>query len=335
MSIRSSRRPIKLDFAEGIWSDDEQMKAARIHRFGAPQVIVLDDTPRPKPAADEVLIRVEAACVGTRDALVRSGAAETRTLPLILGSELAGIVESVGSGVEQCKPGAEVFGLAGDGFSGAYAEYALARPALISEKPARLNFAHAASVPLDAITAWQMVFDCARLAPAQSVLIHDAAEGIGAFAVQFARRAGAVVMATAPAKDSAYARSLGAVGVIDHRAHRFEEKIKAVDAVIDTAGGEIRERSYAVLKPGGVLVTAAPGTFTPPAAERRVRVLHVTAQVTGERLRDLARMIDAGEIKTEVGEVLWLEESRAAHEMLEGAPHRRGKIVIKCNYRKE
>jgi NADPH:quinone reductase-like Zn-dependent oxidoreductase len=306
------------------------MKAVRLHRFGAPEVIVVEDVPKPVPNAGEVLVKVEAAGVGPWDALIRRGSSVLpQPLPLILGSDLAGVIDCVGAGVERLKVGDQVFGVTNEHFTGAYAEFAAAKANMIAPKPQTLNYTHAASVPVVSVTAWQMVFEFAQLRAGQSVLIHGGAGNVGGYAVQFARQAGAMVIATASANDIAYVRSLGGVGVIDYRASRFEEKVKEVDAVIDTVGGEVLDRSYRVVKRGGMIVSAAAVPSREKAEQHRVRATFFMVQVTAERLRNIAELIDAGGLKTEVGEVLWLDEARQAHEMLEGAAHRRGKIVIK------
>jgi NADPH:quinone reductase-like Zn-dependent oxidoreductase len=248
---------------------------------------------------------------------------------LILGSDLSGVVDSIGPGVRELKTGDEVFGATNERFTGACAEYAVAKAAMIAPKPKSLNHVHAASVPVCAVAAWQMLFDFAQVSEGQSVLIHGGAGCVGAYAVQFAHRARAMVIATVSAKDATYVRALGALGVIDHRATRFEERVKEVDAVIDTVGGETLERSYGVLKRGGILISSAVLPSKEKAEERGVQALFFLVQVTTDRLRKIAAMIDAGELKTEVGEVLWLDEARKGHLMLAGAPHRRGKIVIK------
>jgi NADPH:quinone reductase-like Zn-dependent oxidoreductase len=308
------------------------MKAVRIHRFGAPEVIAVEDVPKPVPSAGEVVVKIEAAGVGPWDALIRRGnSALPQPLPLTLGSDIAGVIDSVGAGVEQFKVGDKVFGVTNERFTGAYAEYAVAKANLIAPKPQTLNYTHAASVPLASVTAWQTVFDFAQLRAGQSVLIHGGAGNVGAYAVQFARQAGAMVITTASAKDVSYVRSLGGIGVIDYRASRFEEQVKEVDAVIDTVGGEVLDRSYGVVKPGGIIVSAAAPPSREKAEQRGLRATFFLVQVTAERLRNIAELIDAGRLKTEVGEVLWLDEARQAHEMLEGAPHRRGKIVISIN----
>jgi NADPH:quinone reductase-like Zn-dependent oxidoreductase len=235
----------------------------------------------------------------------------------------------VGPGVQQLEIGEEVFGITNERFTGAYAEYALAKASMIARKPKSLNPTHAASVPVVAVTAWQMVLEFAKLASGQTVLIHGGAGNVGGYAVQLAKRAGALVVVTASAKDTNYVRSLGADGVINYQTSRFEEQVKDIDAVLDTVGGDTLDRSYGVLKGGGILVSSAEQPSKEKAQECGVRALFFLVEVTTGRLTKLAELIDAGKLKTEVGEVLWLEEARKAHEMLAGAPHRRGKIVIK------
>ena len=306
------------------------MKAVRVHRFGPPEVIALEDVPKPEPNNGEVVVEVKAAGIGPWDALIRSGkSALPQPLPLVLGSDLSGVIDSIGPGVEPFKVGDEVFGVTSERFTGAYAEYALAKAAMIAPKPKSLNHTHAASVPVVAVTAWQMVFDFARLSSGQSVLIQGGAGNVGGYAVQFAKLAGALVIATTSAKDVSYVRSLGGVGVIDYRATRFEERVKETDAVIDTVGGDTLDRSYGVLKRGGIVVSSAAQPSNEKAEHHGVRAVFFLVQVTTERLRKIAELIDAEKLRTEVGEVLWLDEARKGHEMVEGAPHRRGKIVIK------
>jgi NADPH:quinone reductase-like Zn-dependent oxidoreductase len=305
------------------------MKAVRIQRFGSPEVISLDDVPKPEAGNGEVVVQVKAAGIGPWDALIRSGnSVLSQPLPLILGSDLSGVVDSVGAGVEILQVGDEVFGVTNERFTGAYAEYAVSKAAMIAPKPKTLNHVHAASVPVVAVTAWQMVFDFAQLS-GQTVLIHGGAGNVGAYAVQLAKRAGAVVIATASHDNGSYVRRLGADGVIDYRATRFEERVKEIDTVLDTVGGEILDRSYGVLKRGGILVSSAAQPSAEKAEQHGIRAVFFLVQVTTERLRKIGELIDAQELKSEVGEVLWLDEARKGHEMLEGAPHRRGKIVIK------
>jgi NADPH:quinone reductase-like Zn-dependent oxidoreductase len=200
---------------------------------------------------------------------------------------------------------------------------------MIAPKPKTLNHVHAASVPVIAVTAWQMVVDFAQLSSGQAVLIHGGAGNVGGYAVQLAKRAGAVVIATASAENAPHVRRLGADGVVDYRARRFEERVKEINAVLDTVGGETLDRSYGVLKRGGIVVSSAAQPSQEKAEQYGVRAVFFLVQVTTERLTMIGEMIDAGALQSEVGEVLWLDEARQGHEMLEGAPHRRGKIVIK------
>jgi NADPH:quinone reductase-like Zn-dependent oxidoreductase len=306
------------------------MKAVRVHKFGSPEVISIDDLPKPEPGRGEVVVRVKAAGIGPWDGLIRSGKSVLpHPLPLTLGSDLSGEVDSVGAGVENLKIGDEVFGVTNERFTGAYADYAVARAAMLAPKPKRLNHTHAASVPVVAVTAWQMVFDCAQLSSGQAVLVHGGAGNVGGYAVQLAKRAGAVVIATASVENDSYVRRLGADGVIDYRVRRFEERVKEIDAVLDTVGGETLDRSYGVLKRGGIVVSSATQPSKEKAEHYGVRAVFFLVQVTTERLKMIGEMLDAGALQSEVGEVLWLDEARRGHEMLEGAPHRRGKIVIK------
>lgn len=305
------------------------MRAARIHRFGPPEVIQIDDVPRPTPGAQEVLVRVAAAGVGPWDALIREKKSVVNVdLPLILGSDLSGRVEAVGSGVTTFKPGGEVYGVTNPNFVGAYAEFALASTHMIAKKPAVLNFVESASAPVVAVTAWQMLFDYAQVKAGQSVLVQGAAGNVGAYAVQLAALAGVEVFATASADDLPLVRSLGAGTVIDYRATRFEDVVPRVDAVLDMVGGETKRRSFSVIKPGGILVSVVSQPTPSEARPSGIRSVFFPVQVTTERLDTLTALFDAGKLRTRVGTVLPFEQARTAHEMLAGATHPDGKIVL-------
>ena len=270
-------------------------------------------------------MQVAAAGVGPWDALIREGKSVVQlSLPIILGSDLAGIVESVGVGVMQFKPGDEVFGVTNKQFCGAYAEYAVASAQMVAAKPRSLSFVESASVPVVAVTAYQMLFDYAQLKAGQAVLIHGAAGNVGAYAVQLAKRAGLQVFATAGPADLDYVRGLGAEKVVNHATTKFEDAVPLVDAVLDTIGGETQRRSFGVLKPGGILVSSV----SQPPQIAGVRSTFLLVDVTAARLDTLSQLFDTQELTTQVGTVLPLEEARRAHEMLAGLPHARGKIVL-------
>ena len=305
------------------------MRAELVRDFGPPSAILPAEVPRPDAAEGQVLVRVNAAGVGPWDALIREGKSVVEIrLPVILGSDFSGVVAGVGKGVTNFEIGEEVWGVTNEKFIGAYAEYACASAKMIGRKPKSLNFLEAASAPVVAVTAWQMLFEYARVSSGQVVLIHGAAGNVGAYAVQLAENAGIRAIATASERDANYVRQLGADEVIDYRKVRFENAVPPVDAVIDTVGGEVRERSLRVLKPQGKLISIA--SPIPDEVKRGYgdRAVFFLVDVSTERLKVLQDLFDKGNLHTDVGTVLPLEEARKAHEMLAGAPHERGKIVL-------
>jgi NADPH:quinone reductase-like Zn-dependent oxidoreductase len=304
-------------------------KACRIHRFGGPEIITLEDATPGEPGAGEVLVRVKAAGVGPWDAWIRAGrSALPQPLPLTLGSDISGVVLATGQGVTALHPGDEVFGVTNTRFTGGYADLAIANAASLARKPATIADIDAASIPVVAVTAWQALFEQARLTRGQSVLILGAGGNVGAFAVQFARRAGLTVHATATARDLAYVRGLGAETALDGRVASLEA-VPKVDAVIDLVGGEAQARAMAALKPGGALISAVAPPDAARAAAHRVRAGFFLVDVTAERLARIAAMIEGATLATSVGAILPLAAARVAHEMLEGTrPRPRGKIVL-------
>jgi NADPH:quinone reductase-like Zn-dependent oxidoreductase len=222
-----------------------------------------------------------------------------------------------------------VFGVTNAGFTGANAEYAVASTAMIAVKPRKLTYLYAASMPVVAVTAWQMLFDHGELAPGETVLVHGAAGNVGSYAVQFAHLSGARVIATASAQDLDKVRGLGAEKVIDFRAQRFEEELKDIDVVIDTVGGGVQRRSFLVLKPGGRLVSAVSKPNAQEAERRSVHAGFILVDVTTPALAKIASLVDEGKVSVAVGTVLPLDQLRIAHEMMEGMrPKPRGKIVL-------
>ena len=304
------------------------MKAAQIAQFGPPSVITNNDQPQPSPSSGQLLVRVKAAGVGNWDALIREGKVQLQPLPLVLGAELSGIVEAIGPEVSGFKVGDAVYGATNEQFSGAYAEYALPFAKLMAHKPNTLNFIEAASAPIVTVSAWQMLFDYSRVTAGQTVLIHGAAGNVGAYAVQMAKQVGVHVVASAGSADLDYVRSLGAETVVDYKNQRFEDHVTGVDAVLDTVGGDTQQRSLQVLKPGGILVSVVSPVSEETQKHFGIRAAYFYVDVTTARLNQIAQLFDGGKLVTDVGTVLPLEKVRTAHEMLGGAPHQRGKIVL-------
>ncbi len=305
------------------------MKAVRMHSYGGSEVLVYEDVPQPQPAKDEVLIRVHAAGVNPVDWKIRNGyGKETfgHHLPHILGCDLAGVVESVGSEVKRLKAGDAVYGYTSFRREGTYAEFIVAKESEVTLKPTSLDFIQAAAVPVGALTSWQALFDIAHLTNAQKVLIHAAAGGVGSMAVQLAKAKGAYVIGTASARNADFVRQLGVDELVNYQTTRFEDAVNDVDVVFDTVGGETQERSFQVLKQGGMLVSAV----SPPSdagAASGVRVAMVGVQPSAVQLDEITSLIESGKVKPFVETVLPLSEVRQAHELSESG-RTRGKIVL-------
>ena len=305
------------------------MKAVRIHSFGPPDVVQVEDVPTPMPGPNEVLVRVMAAGVAPWDAIIREGKSKVSPQPpLTLGSDFSGIVEKVGAGVTDFAPADEVYGVTNPQFCGAQAEFAVATSGMIAGKPRSLNHVEAASAPVIAVTAWQMLFQYAKAMRGETVMVVGAAGNVGAYAVQMAADAGIHVIAVARVDDEDLLRSLG-VGVksiIDSSKPAFERDLPQVDAIVDTVGGSTLQRCVAALKPGGKLVTSVSTQPLPAEA------IFFYAEVTTARLQTLTTLFDAGRITARVGSILPLSEARQAQRMLAGAPHKPGKIVLQVGH---
>ena len=302
------------------------MRAVRIHRFGGPEVIVIDDIDRPVPGAGEVLVRVAASGVGPWDALIREGQSKVSPQPpLTLGSDLSGVIEAVGQDVADFTPGDEVYGVTNPQFCGANAEYAIASAKMIARKPKRLTHIEAASVPVVAVTAWQMLFEYARVAEGQRILILGAAGNVGSYAVQLAAKRGLNITAIVRPSDIEYVRTLGADVVLESQTADFDA-IDPVDAVIDLVGGDALERSFRAVKRGGIVVSVV--STGPMPQHSDVRSVFFYVEVTTARLNAISPRLDDGSLLPQVGTILALDQARTAHEMLAGAPHKRGKIVL-------
>jgi NADPH:quinone reductase-like Zn-dependent oxidoreductase len=251
----------------------------------------------------------------------------TYSFPLVLGWDLSGVVERVGSRVTHLKPGDAVYSRPDIARDGAYAQYIAVRASELAHKPASLDDVHAAAVPLAALTAWQSLFDAASLSPGQTVLIHAAAGGVGSFAVQLAKWKGARVIGTASARNAEFLHNLGADQVIDYTIEHFDAVLHDVDVVFDTIGNETQHRSWRVLKPGGILVSIISPPPPEEAAAHHARGAYVFTQPNAGQLTQLAQLIDQGHVKPIVETVLPLSDVRQAHDLNESG-HTRGKIVL-------
>ena len=302
------------------------MKSIRIHSYGNSAELKLEEVPNPPIRIDEALVRVRAAGVNPFDWKFREGYFKEvmpATFPLTLGADFAGDIAQVGKDVRDFKAGDKVFGFA----SGTYSEFVTASEKDLVRMPKTVDDVVAASIPTPGLTAYQLVLDVARAAKGLRILIHGAAGSVGSFAVQFAHLQGARVFATASARDAEYLKGLGAELVIDYRTERFDEKLKDLDAVIDLIGGETLARSYAVVKPGGILASAAGAPDPAEAERRRIRAQRFVMQRDASQLAQVARLVDQGVIRLRVGRVLPLAEARQAHDLSQkGASG--GKIVL-------
>lgn len=306
------------------------MKAARVHQPGPPDVIVVESIDVPEPREQEVLVRVRAAGVGPWDALVRTGnSGLPQTYPLILGSEISGIVEKVGPDTADFVAGDEIFGATNPSFINGYAEYTIAEARMVTRRPTNLSHLEAAALPVVGVTAWQMLFDHANASAGQTVIVHGGAGNVGSYAVQLARSRNLHVISTVFGGDPGYVRALGADQVIDTKSQNLKELEARADIVIDTVGGKSQEQLFALLKPGGIIVSSVVRPSVQLAAQYRVRADYFIVDVNAAQLGELARMHDKEKLRIPVGSVLPLAEASGAHEMLAGTrPHKRGKIVL-------
>ena len=305
------------------------MKAVVAHAYGAPEVLKFEEVPQPKPKEDEALVRVIASGVNPADPLTLSGkyAREFGThLPLIPGYDIAGIVEKTGAKVTNLKAGDAVYGY--PTFGGGWAEYIAVKQWEVAAKPKTLNFAEAAAVPMGALTAWQALVDTAQSQPGQTILIHGGSGGVGSFAVQIAKTRGARVIATASTANQDLLKQLGADVAIDYTKTKFEDVAKDVDAVLDPVGKETLERSYGVVKKGGIVMSLVARPDPVELEKRGIRGAAISVHPDAEDLAEIARLIDAGKIKPVVTEVLPLSEAIVAQRQAE-THHTRGKVVLR------
>ncbi|MFD9208177.1 NADP-dependent oxidoreductase [Streptomyces sioyaensis] len=308
-----------------------KMAAISQDTYGGPEVLREVAVDRPSPGPSEVLVRVRAAGMNPTDWKHRRFAGFLGRLPLVLGWDVSGVVEAVGTGVTLHKEGDEVFGMLPYPYGvGSFAEFVVAPARALVRKPESIDHVQAGAVPLAALTAWQVLVDAANVQPGQRVLIHAAAGGVGHFAVQIAKERGAYVIGTASAPKHALLRELGADELIDYRTADFTE-IAPVDLVFDALGGDTVVRSLTTLKPGGQLISIAirelPEDLADRAAALGVRAYPLLVEADQQGMRAIADLVEAGKLKPVIEATFPLAQAAEGHAL--GDTGRvTGKIVL-------
>jgi NADPH:quinone reductase-like Zn-dependent oxidoreductase len=308
------------------------MKAAVIHSFGPPNVIRTEEISVPIPQPDEVLVKVRAASVNPVDYKIRSGhypLVKQDRLPMTLGRDVAGQVHQCGVSARKFNLGDSVYAML-DRDHGGYAEYVIVKERDLARMPRHLDYTEAAAVPLAAITAWQGLFDHGGLRAGQRVLIHGGAGGVGHFAIQFAKAKGAMVATTVGKDDIEFVCELGADRAVDYNSERFEEAVHDIELVLDLVDGETQDRSWAVLKRGGAIVSTLSKPSEEKARDHAARAEHYMAQPNAAELQEITALIDAGKVIPRVQEIFSFNDVQEAQRRLEHG-HVQGKIVLELD----
>ncbi|WP_138504712.1 zinc-dependent alcohol dehydrogenase family protein [Nostoc sp. PA-18-2419] len=314
------------------------MKAMAIANFGSPEVFVETEVNKLTPRNNEVLVKVYATSVNPADCGMRQGSFGPRVkLPAILGFDVSGVVEAVGENVKDFQVGDEVYyAIPHEQGGGANAEYHVANESIIAKKPANISHLEAASVPVAGGTAWAALITRANIKVGEIVLIHGGAGGVGTFAIQIAKAAGAYVYTTCGSYDSDFVKSLGADRAIDYRNEDFiniimqETNGQGVDVIFTTVSGEILAKSLAVTKADGraVTITGVTGDLN-FAIFKNITVHFTHLDQTRPKLDALRTLIERGQIKPVVGKTFELYQLAQAHKTLEeGGEGVRGKIIV-------
>jgi len=307
------------------------MKAVQVNKYGGPEVYRLVEIPRPRAAANEILVRVYAIGINSIDWKLITGILKDihpLTFPRIPGEEFAGVIEEIGSEVTNFQVGQEVYGIGRHVHEGGCcAEYTLTLPEHVMVKPKHWSFDKAASVSVASQTAWEALFDRGYLTAGQRVLIHNAAGAVGNYAIQLAHWKGAEVFTTTSTPNVDFARSLGADTVIDYRTTPFEEVVNNVDLVLDGVGGETRARSWQTLKRGGKLISIVGPISEAKAREYGVQAEMFTMSYRRDRQQKITGLIEAGILKNNIFDVFSIQNVQAAYALSMQA-HGRGKIVL-------
>lgn len=309
------------------------MKAVQINSYGGVEVLEVVEVPKPSVGKSQILVENYAASINPIDWKIRAGYlkdAVPLAFPVTLGGDFAGVVSEVGKDAGDFKIGDEVFGQAGilNGGSGSFAEVLAANVGKIAAKPKSLDFTQAAALPLAGVSALQAIEDHIKIASGQKILIHGGAGGIGHIAVQIAKALGVYVATTVSTRDMEFAKSLGADAVIDYESEAFDEKLTNFDAVFDTVGEETTDRSFNVLKKGGLIVSMVGQPSAELAQKYGLRGLGQNTDANPERLARLSKLVDSGKIKVHIDKVFPLKSAKEAFRHLEEG-HHQGKVVLK------
>jgi NADPH:quinone reductase-like Zn-dependent oxidoreductase len=309
------------------------MKAAQYPSYGDSSVIEINENaPTPTLKDGQVMVEVHAAALNPFDYKVRMGYMKEMiplTFPVTIGGDFSGVVTEIAPGVTEFSVGDEVYGQAVvvNGGSGAIAEFAAANTKNTAKKPTSVDFSEAASLVLVGVSSIQALEDSMKLSSGQKILIHGGAGGIGSIAIQLAKHLGAYVTTTVSTGDEELVKSLGADEVIDYKTEKFEEKISDYDAVFDTIGGDTLERSFGVLKKGGVLVSMTGQVDQAKASEHEITGVGQFTDTNTIRLKRLAELVDSGVIRPQIDKSFTLDETAAAYTHLETS-HPKGKVVV-------
>jgi NADPH:quinone reductase-like Zn-dependent oxidoreductase len=304
------------------------MKAVVVNEYGGPEVLKYQDAPKPEPKDDEILVHVMAAGVNPVDSYVRQGRFGKGNLPMIVGSDIAGVVEKTGASATKFKPGDAVYCYLSVARGGGYAEYAIAKESETALKPKNLSFEEAAAVPLAGTTAWQALIDDAKLRAGQTVLIHGGSGGVGHFAIQIAKMRGARVIATASTAHLSLLQGFRVDETIDYTARKFENFVKDVDLVLNCVRADALGRSYGVVKKGGTIVSITDEPDQAECAKRGITCSRMGAHPDAQVLEELTKLIEAGKMGPVVSRRLPLSDASEAHREIE-THHTVGKIVLK------
>ncbi len=307
------------------------MKAVVVNEFGGPEVLKYQDAPKPEPKSDEILVRVMAAAVNPVDTYVRQGKLSRGGGiggPMIIGYDIAGIVEKTGADAKKFKAGDQVYCYLSVMRGGGYAEYAVAKESETALKPKNINFVEAAAVPLAATTAWQALIDTAKIDKGQTVLIHGGSGGVGSFAIQIAKARGTKVIATASTAHQELLKQLGVDQAIDYTTTKFEDVVKDVDVVLNCVRADALGRSYGVVKKGGIIVSITDEPDQNECTKHGIRGTRMGAHPDSKVLNELTTLIEAGKMKSIVSQTFPLADASKAHQQVE-THHTLGKVVLK------